>query len=134
MFDQTPHRACNARHADDVYGPVRTFLQDHREAIENASGLLGGARGAKLARGIADELVWGDEVSRRCLRRLHELLDLLALEHVGDPDRDEADFFTEIDLSSPVVEEICLLTDAFRDALEQAAMDQPPASRSRAAA
>ena len=101
---------------------------------ESAALLLGGVRGAKLARELEDELSSGDAVSRRFRRRLGDLLELFALEHVGEPDREEAAYFARIDPSSPVVEEICLLTDMFRDAYEQAALDQPPASQSRTAA
>lgn len=134
MFDHIPHRGFKTVRADDACGPLRSFFEAHRQAIESAAELLGGERGARLARELAEELSCGDAVSRRCRGRLDDLLDLFALEHVGDPDRDEAVYFAMIDPSSPAVEEICPLTDMFRDALDQADLDQPPASRSRTAA
>lgn len=51
---------------------------------------------------------------------LAELLSLLMLENVHDPERPEAGFFALIDPADPAIEEICLLTDGFRNALEQA--------------
>lgn len=134
MFHHIPNRSFKIVPADDAWGPLRSFFEGHRQAIESAALLLGGERGARLARELADELSCDDAVSRRCRRRLGDLLDLFALEHVGDPNREAADYFARIDPSSPVVEEICLLTDMFRDAFEQAALDQPPASQSRTAA
>lgn len=134
MFDHIPNLGFKIVPADDSYGPLRRFFEGHRQCIESAAELLGGERGAKLARELAEELSCGAAVSRRCRRRLDDLLELLTLEHVGDPDRKEADYFARIDPSSPAVEEICLLTDLFRDALDQAALDQPLASRSRTAA
>lgn len=134
MFDHIPHRGFQALQADDAYRPLRSFFERHRRAIESAAELLGGAPGAKLARELSDELSCNDVISRRCRRRLDDLLDLFALEHVGDPDREEARIFAMIDPASPIVEEICLLTDLFRDALAQVALDQLPASRSRTAA
>lgn len=134
MFDHFPHRGFKTIQADDAYRPLRSFFETHRQAIESAAQLLGGRRGTRLARELAEELSYGNAVSRRCRRRLDDLLALFALEHVGDPKRDEAVYFARIDPSSPVVEDICLLTDMFRDALDQVALDQPPASRSWTAA
>lgn len=61
-----------------------------------------------------DALSHDRDLRRRTIERLHELEDLLALEHVGDPDRAEAGYFAAIDILDPVVEEICLLTDGLR--------------------
>ena len=134
MFDHIPHRSLKTVQADEAYRPLRSFFETHHQAIESAAQLLGGERGTRLARELAEELSCGDAVSRRCRRRLDDLLALFALEHVGDPGREEAVYFARIDPSSPAVEEICLLTDMFRDALDQVALDQPPASRSWTAA
>lgn len=49
-------------------------------------------------------------------RQLDMLEDLLALRHVDDPERIEAERFAMIDPESPVVEEICLLLDGLREA------------------
>ena len=52
------------------------------------------------------------------MEALDDLLDLLMLEHVHDPDRIEAGRFALIDPASPVVEEICLLADGLNARLE----------------
>ncbi|MDX1822683.1 MAG: hypothetical protein R3197_17455 [Paracoccaceae bacterium] len=134
MFDHIPHRGFKTVQADDSYRPLRIFFETHRQAIESAAQLLGGRRGTKLARELTDELSCGDAISRRCRRRLDNLFALFSLEHVGDPERAEAVYFARIDPSSPAVEDICLLTDMFRDARDQVALDQPPPSRSWTAA
>lgn len=48
---------------------------------------------------------------RQTITALNDLRDILALENVDDVTRPEAYFFSAIDLSEPVVEGICLLTD-----------------------
>ena len=131
MFDHFHDGGFRALPANASCGALRAFFENHREAIANAAQLLGGEQGARLARGLAEELSSGAAISRRCRRRLGDLLDLLTLEHVADPDRDEAAFVAMIDPASPAVEEICRLTDLFRDALDQAAPHWPRASRSR---
>lgn len=134
MFDNIPEGDVSSRIVGDSCGPLREFFRDHREAMESAAELLGGAKGAKLATEIAEELSRGGPVSRRCQRGMDNLIALLTLEHVADLRRDEAAFFATIDPSSPVVKEICLLTDMFRNALDQADLDQPQALRSGTAA
>ena len=54
---------------------------------------------------------------RHCGAVLGELIDLLALEHVHDPDREEAARFAMIDPADPVVEQNRWLTDRLREAL-----------------
>ncbi len=100
MFDHIPHRGFKTLRANDASRPLRAFFDDHREAIENAHTCSAGC-GREAASDFAEELSCGDAISRRCRRRLDDLLDLFALEHVGYPDREEAGFFATIDPASP---------------------------------
>ncbi len=134
MFDQIAAFGRKLSHIDDGATSLREFVCAHQEALFNAASLLAGRRGGRLVIDIADELARNNPISTRCRRRMHDLLDILALENVHEPDRDESGFFAQLDPASPIVEELCLLTDQYREAIQQADTDQPPASRSRAAA
>lgn len=96
---------------------LRAYVYDHHEALLNAAALLGGQPGARLARSVIDGCGDPEMPSCRTMRRLDDLLDLLMLEHVHDPDRIEAARFATIDPASAVVEEICLLADGLGDAM-----------------
>ena len=134
MFDHHRSHELDRPLGEDAAAPIRAFLGAHSEALSCAATLLAGSGGACLVEDIADELRACSGLSRRCLRRLESLLDILALEHVDDEERPEWAYFALIDPASAHVEEICLLTDGLRDALTRAVSDQPPASRPRAAA
>lgn len=100
--------------------PLQTFLSAHSDALTNAARLLGGGRGARLVSDLTDDLQRNPALSRRGMRLAQQILDLLQLEHVGDPDREEAGYFAAIDPSDPVVAEICLLCDSFATTLQAA--------------
>jgi hypothetical protein len=102
---------------DDCDPPIHRFIEDHRDALLNSAGLLGGRAGVNLVEEIIDALSRDNDLSRRTIRLLHDLEDLLALENVGDPDRAETGYFSAIDILDPVVDEICLLTDGLRAAV-----------------
>lgn len=108
---------------------LRTFVEEHTDALLNAAALLGGTPGVQLARAALDGLARFGTPSGSTMRALDDLLDLLMLEHVHDPDRVEAARFAGIDPGSPVVEDICLLADglnarlkAYHDAMNEAAV------------
>jgi hypothetical protein len=97
--------------------PLHLFLSEHVPALTHAARLLGGQKGGRLVLDLIDDLQRNPAVSRRGLRLAHRILDLLQLEHVEDPDRDEGGYFAAIDPSDPVVTEICVLSDGFAAAL-----------------
>lgn len=107
--------------------PLQNFLSNYSNALTHAARLLGGSRGAKLVADLMDDLQRNPSLSRRGMRLAQQILDLLQLEHVGDPDREEAAYFAAIDPCDPVVSEICLLSDGFAAAV-QAAFAQKEAS------
>lgn len=97
--------------------PLCAFVDQHQDGLLNAATLLGGRRGAGLAQSVIDGLAERATPSRRILRALDELRDLLTLEHVHDFDRDEAAHFAAINPTDPRVEEICLLADGLCEAI-----------------
>ncbi|CUH39945.1 hypothetical protein JSE7799_02673 [Jannaschia seosinensis] len=110
-------------------GDLRSFINEHADALLNAAALLGGQPGVRLARTALDGLASFATPSRSMMQAWGNLLDLLMLEHVHDPDRIESARFAGIDFGSPVVEEICLLADglnarleAYHDAMNEAAV------------
>ena len=134
MFDIINVSRTKRPQDDGFFTDVRAFVQEHREALRHAAELLAGRRGAALANRIAEDLSDASTLNRRCRRDLEDLLDILALQNVDDPESEEAASFAAINPASPVVEEICLLTDALRDVLALADTDHRPASRARIAA
>ncbi|WP_051202746.1 hypothetical protein [Sediminimonas qiaohouensis] len=109
--------------------PLRRVFTDKQDALSNAAGLLAGDRGLRLVETIAEALQRGAGRSQSTRTVLRDLLGVLSLEHVHDDTRPEAGFFADIDPEDPVVEEICLLTDELRDAIERADAAPVPASR-----
>lgn len=115
----------------------RAFVEEHCDAMLDAADLLGGTPGTKLAQSVLDGLDVDGAPSRRTLHACEELLDLLMLEHVHEPWREEAARFAAIDPASACVEEICLLADGLSDALEAyrastSANSEPEARRNAA--
>ncbi|WP_282025323.1 hypothetical protein [Limimaricola cinnabarinus] len=98
---------------------LRAFVQGHREALLCAVELPDSPPGLRLAMEAVDGFAAADIPSRRTMRLLDDLLGLLMLEHVHDPDQIEAASFAAIDLARPVVEEICLLADGLNEALAE---------------
>jgi len=102
---------------DDYQSSIHQFFEKYRDALRNAARLLGGREAINLVDEIIDALSRNHDLTRRTIECLHDLEAVLALDHVGDPDRAESGYFAEIDILDPVVEEICFLTDGLRSAL-----------------
>ncbi len=98
---------------------VNRFMQGNSEAVQNASFRLGGSRALKRSHGLLDDLRTGTVLTRRMKREMCELYDLLTLQHVGDPEREECGYFADIDPADPVVEDICCLSDGLFGILTQ---------------
>lgn len=113
---------------------LRAFAADHREALLNAAALLGGQPGVQLAQSVLDDFDKLGTPTRRTMRALDDLIDLLMLENVHDPDRIEAARFAMLDPASPIVEEICLLADVLDDVLATYCRSLEPALPQQVAA
>lgn len=109
--------------------PVRRFVAEHYDALWHAARLLGGYDAAREVGHLATALADEQNLSRSTDRRLQRLLDLLLLEHVGDPDRVEWGCFAVINPSDPCVAEICLLADGLAEAVADWQAPQESAPR-----
>lgn len=96
---------------------IKGFFQHHGEACQNAALLLGGPPALQRARALIADIAAADRPNRRLRRELAALHALLTLENAADLDRAESHYFSEIDPSSPEVEDICRLSDALENAL-----------------
>ena len=116
---------------------VRRFLGQHSEALAQAADLLGGPQAEGRARRLAGAAAPAPRLSPALRRELEALHALLSLEDVADLDGVEAACFAEIDPASPLVEEVCLLTDELTRLLDELdRLDEeaaPPALRPAAA-
>jgi hypothetical protein len=99
--------------------PLHLFVQNHRQGLWHAAGLLGGNGGQRLADEFITALAARPGLSPRAIHLLKRLLRLLSLEDVALPDSVEAASFAAIDPADPAVEEICLLVDGLREAVAQ---------------
>ncbi|WP_417743702.1 hypothetical protein [Salipiger sp.] len=100
--------------------PVLSLFAASHLAIWHAVRLLGGYEAARLVDRCVGALERDNALSHRVQIMLAQILDILSLEDVHDPNQPYMGYFAAIDPSDPVVEEICLLTDALRDALDEA--------------
>ncbi len=101
----------------DPLKDLREFFYLRSEALQNASALLGGQPGVRCVQALMDDLETQPKLTRRMESNLTRLYEFLTLENVHEPDRIEAAYFAEIDPGSPIVEDICLLTEEFTDHL-----------------
>ena len=98
---------------------VNYFMQSNIEAVQNASLLLGGPRALNRFQKLLDDLRAAVVLTRRMKREMKALHDLLTLQHVADPEREECGFFSNIDPADPAVEDICRLSDGLTSILIQ---------------
>ncbi|WP_052272342.1 hypothetical protein [Leisingera sp. ANG-M7] len=96
---------------------LRDFMCSHDEALQNASVLLGGQPALRRTQALLDEIKLAQRLTRRMKRGISALHDLLTLKNVHDFETLEAACFAEIDPASPIVEELCILSDALKDAI-----------------
>lgn len=100
--------------------PILVFIAAHQEGLWHAARLLGGYESARLVDRCV-ELLEQDRIVTPCTRiMLAQILAVLALDLVDDPNRPYMGYLALIDPLDPVVEEICLLTDGLRHALARA--------------
>lgn len=100
--------------------PVMAFFSTSHLAIWHAARLLGGYESARLVDRCIGALERDQALTNRVQIMLDQIVDILTLEQVDDPDQPYMGYFAAIDPGDPVVEEICLLTDALRDAMVEA--------------
>lgn len=99
--------------------PVIALFSTGHLAIWHAARLLGGYEPARLVDRCIGVLERDQALTDRVQIMLQQILDILSLEKVDDPGQPYIGYFASIDPSDPV-EEICLLTDALRAAIDEA--------------
>ena len=114
--------------------PILVFVSKRHEALWSAARLLGGSHSARLVDRCVQALRDDRCVTRRTRIMLGQILAVLSLDHADDPDLPYMEYFLAIDPSDPLVDEIYLLTDELRGALEDADMDHPQAPHLRSVA
>lgn len=93
------------------------YIQIHQEALQNAALLLGGRSALRRTQSLLDAFASQPDLTRRMKRETIALHDLLTLQNVDDPDREESHCFAMLAPESPHVEEICLLADGLENAM-----------------
>ncbi|SDY25978.1 hypothetical protein [Citreimonas salinaria] len=97
--------------------PILAYVSAHHEALWHAARLLGGYESARLVDRCAELLAQDRRVTSRTRMMLDQILAMLSLEEVDNPNLPYMGHFAVIDPLDPVVEEICLLTDGLRHEL-----------------
>ena len=117
MFDlpQLPQPEPRATAAD----LARRFVAKHQDGLATAAELLGGRPAFGRLLRFMDGLRRSVLSTRQIERELSVLLNLLNLEHVGDPDRDESALFAALDPDSEVATDMMRLTDELSDLLHR---------------
>ena len=101
----------------DPLQELREFAKFHSEALQNASLLLGGEPALKCTQILLVDLTEAPSLTRRLGAKLVALHQLLTLQNTHDWESVEAAHFSNIDPASPIVEDICLLSEALMDVM-----------------
>ena len=99
---------------------IALFKKSHSE-IWHSARLLGGFEASRLVDQCVGALEQDAAITNRVRIMLDQILKMLSLDEVDDPNQHFMAYFAVIDPLDPVVEEICLLTDSLRAAIEEAA-------------
>lgn len=115
-----PTSIFSTNHAQDISSdPVLRFISANQDGLWHAVRLLGGYESARLVEQCVEHLGQDRRVTSRTRIMLGQILSVISLEKVDNPDLPYMGFFAVIDPSDPVVEEICLLTDGLGTALAE---------------
>ena len=120
MFQQSVTAAARIKAwpVDEI--PLRSFVATNADALGNAAALLADRKGVRIVEEIRTGLEQHGAIAHRLIRRLEELLGILALEHVHDEMQVEAGCFAAIDPDDPIVSDLCLLADELQDVMMSA--------------
>lgn len=113
--------------------PIFYYVSAHREGLWHAARLLGGYESARLVDRCVEVLAQDRCMTPRTRIMLGQILAVLSLDNVDDPDLPYCAHFAVIDPLDPIVEDICLLTDGLRSALERADVEAAQVRKVRAA-
>lgn len=123
-----PKSSFAPEHAQDISAdPVLSFVATHQDGLWHAVRLLGGYESARIVDCCVALLTQDRRLTPRMRIMLGQILAILSLDKVDDTDSPYMGYFAVIDPNDPVVEDICLLTDGLRDALDLASGDRAEA-------
>ncbi|MEY8843516.1 hypothetical protein AB9K41_31210 [Cribrihabitans sp. XS_ASV171] len=91
--------------------PLHDFLTHKSEELQNVALLLGGRPWLGRVQRFIGRANNETLPSRKTVSELHQIRDLLHLEHVDDFERPESAYFAELDLNAPYINDICLLAE-----------------------
>jgi hypothetical protein len=121
MTQHANFRAGAAQAANEFAAKPIQDLFKHRYAdLWNAARLLGGYEASRIVDKCATRLEAEGLSGNQVWIMLDQIRSLLELEETHDPEKPYLGFFALIDPADPVVEEICVLTDALADAIAEA--------------
>lgn len=103
----------------DTMTSIRAFMASHSEAVQNAAYLLGGQPALRKAQSLLDEIASSLVMTRRLAHKLLDLHALLTLQNVHRGDTVEAACFADLEPSSPIVEDICVLCDELEEEMHK---------------
>jgi hypothetical protein len=96
--------------------PIHEFFEQNWSALRNAAEFLGGRCAVLEAERLFEDLSHSLKIGVHTWRRLERMMRRLEL----DDDRASGDGLLHvIDPSDPIVDEICLLADGLRNAIDQ---------------
>lgn len=127
MFDTLPFVP-----RDATLAAAQSVFLDHGHRLTAAARFIGGPSAEARVINLGLRLTHASRMTHRLRRDLVALHRLLALEEVPEADEGHTLVLSGINLASPRIEEICLLTDLLEDLLEMIEappLHLPPASR-----
>jgi hypothetical protein len=114
MAYQAPTYTCPTFKAEIA---LKAFLNGHVDALISSAALLGSQPAVRRTADLIQDILLAPRLTRRMRQDLVGLHRLLSLDCVDDFNSLDAACFAEIDPASPMVEDICELTDALREHL-----------------
>lgn len=98
--------------------PILSLFRNRHAELWHASRMLGGYEACRLVDKCAARLEKIQFVDDWAWIMLNQIHAILGLEETHDPGKPYMGFFAAIDPNDPIVEEICILTDQLRSAMD----------------
>ncbi|WP_292294422.1 hypothetical protein, partial [Marivita sp.] len=99
--------------------PILSLIRNRHAELWHANRMLGGYEACRLVDNCAARLEDLQYVDDRAWIMLNQIHAILGLEETDDPGKPYMGFFAAIDPNDPIVEEICILTDELRTAMDR---------------
>lgn len=98
--------------------PILSLFRNRHADLWHANRILGGYEACRLVDKCAARLEDLQSVDDRAWIMLNQIHAILGLEETHDPGKSYMGFFAAINPNDPIVEEICILTDELRTAMD----------------